>query len=70
MTAAFGGKNREGFSGWVQDVEDRLRRLEARNRVAVGQWSITAQGNNLVAVYVPTGEAHVLAVPDPPPPEP
>lgn len=51
------------FPQWVQQVEDRLRRLEGRRRVTVGDWVLEQVDGDVVLTYTPTGARVQLASP-------
>lgn len=62
MTTPF-GRVGGGFPQWVQEVQDRLDRLEGRKRFALGDWVLEQVDGDVVLTYVPTGQRQQLAAP-------
>lgn len=59
----------QDFRVWMQQVEDRLTRLEGRRSVTVGAWVLTVDAaGDVIARHPETGTVVTLAaVPVPPP---
>lgn len=56
-------KPKPDFPQWAQQIEDRLRRLEGKSRVTVGNWVLEQVGGDVVLTYTPTGFRQQLATP-------